>query len=208
MATVLHIAAHPNPEHSQTTAIARALLARYQAAHPDDTIQELCLYQEPVPYLTSTHIAAMVKPDPAQLTSAEIQARREIQSVVEHFTAADKYIVSTPMWNFSVPGILKSYLDFIVQAGLTFRYTEVGTSEGLLTGRRMILVGTRGGIYSVPPLSQVEHCFTYLHSAFEFLGIDVIGSVIAEGLALVGAEAQHDIMHRVTEDGYALVDAL
>ena len=68
---------------------------------------------------------------------------REIEQHIERFLSADVYLVSTPMWNFHIPYMLKHYLDLIVQPRYLFRYTETG-AEGLVKGKRMVVI-TRSG---------------------------------------------------------------
>jgi FMN-dependent NADH-azoreductase len=87
------------------------------------------------------------------------------------------------MYNFTVPSQLKAWIDRIVLAGKTFRYTENGP-EGLAKGKRVIIALARGGLYGEgSPAAALEHVETYLHGVFNFIGIEP-EFVIAEGINL------------------------
>lgn len=202
MPQLLHILAHPTPVHSTTTRITDAFLEAYRQAHPADDIVTLNLYHEPVSFLGETQLAALEKagvPDDGEMTPEEAAAWGEVHGHLQQFCAADKYLLTAPMWNFSIPAVLKAYIDQIVQAGYTFRYTGPGAAVGLMEGKRMVVISTRGGIYSQPPLLEYEMCNRYLHHVFGFLGIDVIADIVAEGLALVGKHEQETILQPVLQ---------
>jgi FMN-dependent NADH-azoreductase len=195
MATLLHIFAHPQPEHSQTLRIADAFLESYRATHPNDTIDVLDLYKAQVPHLSQVHLAAMYyQGDRSAMPPELTDAWQEILDKITHFTAADKYLVACPMWNFGVPSIMKAYIDHIVLAGYTFRYTGPGSPEGMMGERPMVIVSARGGSYSQPPMQEFEMCVRYLCNVFDFLGVDVKETIINEGMALVGPHEQDLLM--------------
>ncbi len=194
MATLLHLNAHPGPTRSATLRIADAFVARYRETHPADTVTTLDLYREGVPYLTATHLSAMAKQGRTALNEAETAAWAEIDARLTPLCAADKYLVTAPMWNFGVPAILKAYIDLVVQAGYTFRFTGPGASLGLLAGRPLAIVSTRGGNYDVPPLSRYEMCVRYLEHIFGFMGVEVTAVIIAEGMALVAPHEREEIV--------------
>ncbi|OPZ86031.1 MAG: FMN-dependent NADH-azoreductase [bacterium ADurb.Bin429] len=195
MATLLHILAHPHPEASQTTRISNAFLEAYRAAHPGDTVEEVSLFQEPVSYLSATHLAAMSKHEhPDTMTPEEAGAWQEILGYLDLFCAADNYLVTAPMWNLGVPAVLKAYIDQILQPGYTFRYTGPGMAEGLCIGKHMVIISSRGGVYSMPVMREMEMCVRYLRAIFGFIGIEIVDELVAEGLAIVGARQQDEIL--------------
>jgi FMN-dependent NADH-azoreductase len=91
------------------------------------------------------------------------------QDVLEEFLAADTIVVGAPMYNFTVPSQLKAWVDRILVAGTTFRYTESGP-EGLAKGKRVIVAVSRGGFYEDG--HAMEHLKTYLSGVFGFIGIE------------------------------------
>jgi multimeric flavodoxin WrbA len=81
--------------------------------------------------------------------------------------AADTLVLAVPMYNFGITALLKNWIDAIARAKVTFEYTEHGP-RGLLTGKRVYVVLTRGGIYRDQPTDTVV---PYLRTVLEFLGM-------------------------------------
>ena len=93
------------------------------------------------------------------------------------------------MYNFAIPSTLKAWLDHVLRAGVTFRYTANGP-VGLLTGKRAIVLTARGGIYNG---SAMDHQEPYLRQVLGFIGIDQVEFVHAEGLNMGGDAAQQGL---------------
>jgi FMN-dependent NADH-azoreductase len=101
--------------------------------------------------------------------------------VLEEFLAADTVVIGAPMYNFTLPSQLKAWIDRILVAGSTFRYTEAGP-EGLAGGKRVIVALARGGFYDGgSPAAGLEHLESYLRGIFNFIGIEP-EFVAADGL--------------------------
>lgn len=83
----------------------------------------------------------------------------------------DIYVVTVPMWNFGIPYALKYYIDAIVQPGYLFKYDELGQPHGMVHGKKMVCVTSRGADYSQPPLLSLDYVDTYLRTIFGFVGI-------------------------------------
>jgi FMN-dependent NADH-azoreductase len=101
--------------------------------------------------------------------------------ITDHFKSADKYLVSLPMWNFSIPYKLKHYIDLLVHRGLTFNFTPDTGYTGLVTGKPLVTVYARGGSYG--PGSGAEsydHQSGYLKQIFGFLGLTEIQEIFVE----------------------------
>jgi FMN-dependent NADH-azoreductase len=98
--------------------------------------------------------------------------------------AADVIVIGAPMYNFSIPSQLKAWIDRIVIAGKTFRYTANGP-EGLAGGRKVIIASTRGGFYGEQSgRASIDFQETYLRHIFNFIGITDLEFVRAEGLSI------------------------
>ena len=209
MARLLHILAHPEPDNSRTGRIASAFLRRYADLHPDDDILDLDLYRLRIPFISAHHLAAFRKHRmPDAMTDPEWQAWEEVTAHVRQFSEADKYLVTAPLWNFTVPAILKAYLDLIVVAGQTFQYDPAGVPVGLLTGRRMALVTTCGGACSAPVANEGELSIRYLRAIFGFIGIEVIGEIVAEGTNLLAAGDAEKALDDITSRARTLAEQL
>lgn len=108
---------------------------------------------------------------------------------LEEFLAADIVVIGLGLYNFGVPSQLKAWIDRILVAGKTFRYTEKGP-VGLAGAKRVVLAISRGGYYGPgSPMASFEHAETYLRNVFQFIGIAGVEVAAAEGLA-AGPEAR------------------
>jgi FMN-dependent NADH-azoreductase len=158
--TILHIDSSINGESSASRAISRSIVRRLREADPDSKLVARDLVSQPLPHLTE---------------------RGQDPEVLDEFLAADTVVIGAPMYNFTLPTQLKAWLDRILVAGATFRYTENGP-EGLAGGKRVVIALARGGFYDRgSPAAALEHLETYLTGVFNFIGIEP-EFVVAEGL--------------------------
>ena len=105
------------------------------------------------------------------------------QTALAEFLASDIVVVGAPMYNFTIPSQLKSWIDRITVAGQTFRYGPQGV-EGLAGGKKVVIVSTRGGMYAAAtPGAFLDHQEPYLQNLFRFLGITDINFITAGGTA-------------------------
>jgi FMN-dependent NADH-azoreductase len=118
-----------------------------------------------------------------QQSDAEKAALARSNQLTDELLAADVLVLAAPMYNFAIPSTLKAWLDHVLRAGLTFKYTDTGP-QGLLTGKRAFVLTARGGIYAG---SALDHQEPYLRQALAFIGIHDVQFIHAEGLNL-GAE--------------------
>jgi FMN-dependent NADH-azoreductase len=142
------------------------------------------LGRAPHPALDETALHALFSP--VEQRTPEQSARVALDdALIAELQAADTVVLGVPMYNFGVPTQLKNWIDAISRAKVTFRYTEKG-AEGLLTGKKVYVLLTRGGQYrNTPADSQVP----YLKTVFTFLGMTDVEFIYAEGLAM-GPEAE------------------
>lgn len=138
-----------------------------------------------------THRDLVVSPIP-HLQAEELLAEDKplINELVAELKAADVIVVGAPMYNFTIPTQLKAWLDRVLQAGVTFQYTENGP-QGLLEGKKAIIASGRGGVYSVGDAAALDHQEAYLKTALGFIGITDVEIVRAEGLNM-GDEARSE----------------
>jgi FMN-dependent NADH-azoreductase len=134
----------------------------------------------PVPAFDATLMAARATPA-AERTPPQSALAREADAVLAEFVAADTLVIGAPMYNFAIPAQLKAWVDLITIAGVTFRYGAQG-AEGLMTGKRALIVATAGGQHAGRP-SGVAHA-DYLVQLLGFLGIADVRVLTAEGLAM------------------------
>jgi FMN-dependent NADH-azoreductase len=104
--------------------------------------------------------------------------------VLDEFLSADVIVIGAPMYNFSIPSSLKAWIDRVMVAGKTFRYTESGP-EGLAGGKKVIVASSRGGFYGDDSgRAHLDFQEDYLRQVFGFVGITDIEFVRAEGIGM------------------------
>jgi FMN-dependent NADH-azoreductase len=173
---LLHLDASITGAHSVSRQVSAAIVSRLHRATPDLEVTYRDLTVAPLPHLTVPHL-------PGQPTVAGLEAEQaESNAVIDEFLAADVVVIGAPMYNFSVPSQLKAWIDRILVAGRTFRYTEAGP-EGLAKGKHVIIALSRGGFYSAgSPFAAAEHVESYLRAVFHLMGVTDVEFVLAEGV--------------------------
>jgi FMN-dependent NADH-azoreductase len=142
------------------------------------------LSRRPHPALDESTLGALFTP-PADRTPEQAARVALDDELIAEVKAADTVVIAAPMYNFGVSAQLKNWIDAIARAKETFRYTEQGP-EGLLVGKKVYVVLTRGGRHRGSPAdTQVP----YLTTVFAFLGMTDVEFIYAEGLAM-GPEAE------------------
>ena len=120
--------------------------------------------------------------------------------MLEEFLAADIVVLGAPMYNFTIPSQLKAWIDRILVAGKTFKYSAQGV-EGLAGNKRVIVAISRGGFYGPgTPAAVGEHLETYLRWVFGFIGIQNPEFISADGIQ-VGPEHREKARGRCIEGG-------
>ena len=173
-----------NGQGSQSTRLANELVEQLLAAHPGATLTLRDLTAKPHPALDESTLGALFTP--AEARSAEQHARVALDhQLIDEVKAADAVVIGVPMVNFGITSQLKNWIDAIAKAGVTFKYTATGP-VGLLEGKKVYAVLTRGGVYrDQPGDTQVP----YLRMLLGFLGMTDVEFIYAEGLAM-GPEAE------------------
>jgi FMN-dependent NADH-azoreductase len=122
--------------------------------------------------------------DPVAHLDGQALATLGQDEVMQEFLAADVVVIGAPMYNFGVASQLKAWLDRVLVAGKTFRYTAEGP-EGLVGDKTVIVASSRGGIYAQgTPMAEMDFQERYLTTVFRFVGIEDVAFVRAEGVAI------------------------
>jgi FMN-dependent NADH-azoreductase len=168
----LHIIATPRGLASNTGRISAVLLEELHDRYDDLDVTTLDLFSTDLPAVAGVNIKSKYALMTGQALDDDARSSwSEIERAIEVFLDADVYLLTVPMWNFSIPYALKYYIDAIVQPGYLFRYDEFGHPHGLVHGKKMVCVTSRGADYSQPPLLALDFVDTYLRTIFGFVGI-------------------------------------
>lgn len=181
MSKLLVIESSARQQGSVSRQLTAQFIANWQAANPSDQIKMRDLAIDQVPHLDANLLGGWMTPA-AQQSTAEQAALVLSNSLTDELLAADVLVLAAPMYNFTIPSTLKAWLDHVLRAGVTFKYTENGP-QGLLSGKRAFVLTARGGIYAG---SAMDHQEPYLRQALAFIGIHDVSFIHAEGLNLGG----------------------
>ncbi|HEY9627055.1 MAG TPA: FMN-dependent NADH-azoreductase [Coleofasciculaceae cyanobacterium] len=189
MTHILHLDASPRGDRSVSRTLAKEFVSEWQAAHPEDTVTYRDLGHHPVPFVSEAWIAGAFTP-PDQHSPESAEAMRISDQLVDEFLAADRYVFSVPMYNFSLPANFKAYIDQIVRAGRTFSVESDGSYKGLVQGKKMVIITARGGSYPKDtPYYAYDMQEPYLRLIFGFMGITDVEVIHADNL-MGGDEAK------------------
>lgn len=173
MKTILHVASSSNVKGSVSRQIGAKTVARLKAANPGSSVIERDLVTRPLPHLSPEVVAVFYTHGSPELALSD--------QLVDEVLAADTLVIEAPMYNFSIPSALKAWIDHIARAGRTFAYGE-GGPKGLLSGKKAILVLSRGGVYSSGPAQSMDFQENYLRFILGFIGITDVETVYIEGM--------------------------
>jgi FMN-dependent NADH-azoreductase len=194
---ILQINSSARSSGANSTRLADAITARLTGQNSGAVVDLLDLAKTPHPVLDEAALGALFTP--ADLRTAEQVARVALDdALIAQLLAADVLVLGVPMYNLSVPVQLKTWIDAIARAGVTFRYTANGP-EGLVKGKKVYVALARGGIYRDTPIdAQVP----YLKNVLGFLGINDVDFIYAEGMAMgaeVASKAFAEVEATITE---------
>jgi FMN-dependent NADH-azoreductase len=189
MKSLLVINSSAAREGSVSRHLVEEAVSRLRDANPFATIVHRDLGANPVPHLTVDTLAG-VRGVPT--TAAEQRARALSDELISELRDADTIVIGAPMYNFGVTTGLRAWFDHVLRAGETFSYSEAGP-KGLLGGKRVIVIESRGGLYSEGPASTMDFQEPYLRHLLGFIGITDVTFVHAEKIGY-GPEARASAM--------------
>jgi len=172
-------------EASVSNKLSRQLAEHLKGADPSLEIKVRDIGKEPIPHLTAETVGAI------RGVAENDQARETLalsDVLIEELADADLLVIGSPMYNFGISSTLKTWFDHILRAGRTFRYTGPGVSEGLMTGKKAVVIESRAGFYSEGPAHGFDSQEPHLRTLLGFIGITDVVFVRAEKLAF-GPEA-------------------
>jgi len=176
MSTVLHISASPRGEASESLAIARTFLDTYEETHPGDEIVTFDLWDGTLPEFGPAAPAAKMALFAGRQPAGD--AWDAVVRTFERFDAADKYLFSVPMWNSTVPYILKQFIDVVSQPGMLFSFDPEHGYTGLLQGKKAVAIYT-SAVYGdgLPPSFGADFQRPYLENWLRWAGVQDITEI-------------------------------
>lgn len=180
---ILRVDASMRREGSHSRRLADRVIDHLRSGHPDTRVTVRDLADGSMRLVDETWIGANFT-DPAQRSDDQKAALAFSDRLVSELRAADTLVITVPIYNFTIPASLKAWIDLIARARETFRYTEAGP-EGLLTGKRAILIFVSGGVAAG---SETDFATDYMKFILKFIGITDVEIIDAGQLMFAEAE--------------------
>jgi FMN-dependent NADH-azoreductase len=183
MPTLLHLDSSPL-ETSISRELTRTFVNTWKAAHPDGVVIERDVAAHPSKPVGASWVGANFTPETAR-TAEQKQELAPSDQLIDELEKADEYVIGVAMHNFSVPSVLKLWIDQVARTGRTFTYSESGV-QGLLHGKKATFLVATGGVYDAgSPAAGFNFVEPYLRAVFSFIGVTDIRFVTAGGAAQV-----------------------
>jgi FMN-dependent NADH-azoreductase len=187
MTTLLRIDASSRHEGSHSRDLADAFEAAWRQQHPGQPVVRRDLAAQPIGHIHANTIAGFYSP-PDALTEPLKQALALSDELIAELDGADTVLISTPMYNFSVPSALKAWIDQVVRVNRTFAFDGVNFT-GLLKARRVVAVAAFGASGYEDAMAAADFVTPYLKFLFGFLGVADVQVIAAEATSLDPASA-------------------
>ena len=202
MSKLLAIKAHPfTKEDSRSIRALDSFIESYRAAHPEDDIEILDVYDDFIPEIDGELLSGWNQlragATLGDLKESQKQKIIRFNELTEQFLSADKVVIANALWNLNVPTRLKAWIDTISVAGTTFKYTDEGP-KGLVTGKTALHIQSNGGVYKGKDFAS-----QYIRSILYFIGIEDVQELFIEGIDYA-PERQEELMKEAIDKATAL----
>lgn len=194
MATLLYVKSSIFGDHGQSSQLAEKFVAAWKAKNPGGEVVVRDLSADVPPYLDAARVTALFTPADQQ-TAEQKDVVAYSDALIKEIQQADALVVAAPMYNFALPAQMKSYLDYLARAGVTFKYTETG-SVGLLESKPVYVITTRGGMYKG---TEADVQTPFIKLFLGFIGLNDVTMIHAEGLNM-GDEAKEGALAAAAEE--------
>jgi FMN-dependent NADH-azoreductase len=181
---ILHLDSSGRTDGSETRHLGSYVIAELKRRFPSAAITYRDLTSSGIGFVNETWVQAAFTPADHR-TAEQKQALALSEALIDELFAADLIVVGAPMYNFGVPAAMKAYIDQVVRAGRTFNFLANGGYEGLVKGKKMLVLSARGGSGYEPgqPGAFLNFQTQYLKATFGFLGITEFESVSVDDTA-------------------------
>lgn len=183
---ILHIDCSPrDPSHSRQ--LSTAILARLTALAPGATVTRRDLGRDPLPHAQANYAETLATPQ--GLASDQAAAATSLsEQLIREVEAADVVVIGTPMNNFTVPSVLKAWIDQILRVGRTIGMAPTGEKIGLLSDRPVYVGIASGGVFTGEHAKQPDFLTPYLQAALGCIGLQSLHFLPLQATAFAAAD--------------------
>lgn len=189
---ILHINSSGSDERSWTGVASKTFFNAYKSKHCRHVIKEINLWDKDLLQYDLSHVASKMRMVSGEDQPYDKENFQPVERMIKTLFSVNKLVVSCPMWNYSIPYVLKQYIDCVVQPGLTFRETVTGP-QGLLSGRPLLLITSSGGDYSSGEMKKLDYQVPYLKDIFGLIGFTDVRHIYIKNTA----HEKHDKLMRL-----------
>lgn len=166
---ILLIDCSPRPN-SHSRKLSAAIIARLLAVDPAAHVTRRDLGREPIPHAETIYATAISSPGELAAWQSD-SAVRLSEQLIQEVEAADVLVIGTPMNNFTVPSVLKAWIDQVLRMGRTIGAASTGEKIGLLQDKPVYIGIASGGIFTGDHAKQPDFLIPYLTAAFGCVGV-------------------------------------
>ena len=201
MNRILHISCSPRAHESQSHRFSTRIVERLLARHPQAQVMQRDLWAQQLPHVDEDYGHALAGSRPVAPDAFERQgslARSE--ALIVELESADAVVIGTPMHNYTVPSVLKAWIDHVLRIHRTFVPTAEG-KRGLLHDRPVYIAVASGGGYTGAQARQPDFLTPYLEAALGTIGLRALHFFALEHMVM-----GDDVVADVLRDAAALLD--
>jgi FMN-dependent NADH-azoreductase len=198
MPNLLSVLASPRGDYSISRNLTATFVEEWKKNHAGVEVVTRDLYETHLPFLDLPWIAGAYTP--ADQRTPEMEAALKISDeLIAELQAADHIVLGTPMYNFSIPAILKAWIDHVVRVNVTF----TPSYEGLLMGKQVTVIIASSGVYTAGSFAESYNAESgYLRQILGFIGLTDVTFVLAGGTSGVdqGKVSREDLLAQFTPE--------
>lgn len=184
MKRILHVISSPRGEESNSIRLGERIIDKLTTLYPGSTVIVNNTVDRNYIHLNAVHPVAYKLPA-EQLTPVQKEVINPSDLAVDELVSADIVVISTPLYNFSLPSALKAWIDHVVRGGKTFSY-QTGKPEGLLKDKKVYLAIASNGVFSEGPYQAFDFGEPYLRFILGFMGLTDVTTYRIEGAGIPG----------------------
>jgi FMN-dependent NADH-azoreductase len=180
---ILHIDCSPRRE-SHSRQLSSAVVDKLLAILPDARISRRDLGHEPIPHAGADYAAALATPASLAAAGRSADAVLLAEQLIQEVEHSDVVVIGTPMNNFTVPSVLKAWIDQILRVGRTMKSTAAG-KVGMLSDRPVFVAIASGGVFAGERANQPDFLTPYLTAVLGCIGLNTVHYLPLQGTAFI-----------------------
>lgn len=184
MSKLLYITANPKKQiDSISLTMGEMFINKYKALNPQDDVIEFDVYEKYVPIFDKSILENWnyIYDDNLEVEKQTKYKLDIIKNILNEFCNCDKFVIANPMWNMSIPCMLKAYLDCVVVINKSWKPSGGNNSIGLLENKKCLHISSSGSEFSVKGQEKPNYNDSYIKDIMKFIGITNFSSVLIEG---------------------------